>query len=121
MAQKDFLDIVDDIRAHDSSYRREAYAFIMRALDFVVRGLPSPRHVTGQQLLAGVVELAKDQFGPLAPTVFQEWGLSASHDVGAVVFHLVDAGVLGKRPEDHIEDFDGGIDLSQALQPGNHR
>jgi uncharacterized repeat protein (TIGR04138 family) len=118
MPPRDLLDIIDDIRENDPGYRREAYVFVMNALDHFVRRLPAPRHVSGQELLGGVVELAREEFGPLAPTVFEEWGLKSGTDVGQIVFSLVDAGVLGKQPEDRLEDFEGGIDLLSELQPG---
>jgi uncharacterized repeat protein (TIGR04138 family) len=118
MPQRDFLDIIDDIREGDPRYRREAYVFVMNALDRVVRELPRPRHVAGQELLAGVITLARDEFGPLAGTVFEEWGIKSGADVGQIVFALVEAGVLGKQPEDRLEDFEGDIDLARELHPG---
>jgi len=117
MPERDFLDIVDEIRERDPRYRREAYLFIMAALDRVVSGLSRPRHVSGQELLAGAVDLAREQFGPLAHTVTEEWGLATSLDVGNVVFHLVEAGLLGRQPTDSLDDFQGGIDLRHELEP----
>ena len=121
MVERDLIDVVDTIRERDPRYRRESYLFVMAALDHVVRRLSRPRHVSGQELLAGVVALAKDQFGPLAHTVLDEWGLDTSLDVGNVVFHLVEAGVLGREPTDRIEDFQGGIDIRHELEPKQHR
>jgi uncharacterized repeat protein (TIGR04138 family) len=118
MSERSFLDIVDEIREHDPRYRREAYVFVLRALDRVVSRLPKPRHVSGQELLAGAVELARDQYGPLAHTVLREWGLATSRDVGRVVFHLVEASLLGREPTDRLEDFEGGIEIGHELDPG---
>ena len=119
MAKKDLVDIIDEIRDHDDRYRREAYLFIMQSLHEVVRSLSQPRHVSGQELLGAVIEMAHQEFGPLAHTVFQEWGLKEGRDVGQVVFSLVEAGVLGKEPADNIADFEGGIDLETELQKGS--
>lgn len=118
MAKKDLVDLIDEIRESDGRYRREAYLFTMQALDQVVQGLSVRRHVSGQELLAGVIVTARQEFGPIAYTVFQEWGLKTGRDVGQIVFSLVEAGVLGKEPTDHIEDFEGGIDLDAELQKG---
>jgi uncharacterized repeat protein (TIGR04138 family) len=74
------------------------------------------RHLTGQELLEGVIGLARREFGALAPTVFQEWGLCHAEDVGVIVFQLVEAGELSARPEDSLEDF-RGPDLMRALAP----
>ena len=117
MSEPSFLDLIETIRERDPRYRREAYLFVMQALDRVVRRLPQPRHVSGQELLRGAVELARDQFGPLAYTVLREWGVAASPDVGRIVFQLVDAGLLGREPSDRLEDFEGGLELAAELAP----
>ena len=117
MIERDLIDVVDTIRDRDPRYRREGYLFVMASLDHVVRRLSRPRHVSGQELLAGAVELAREQFGPLAQTVLEEWGLKSSLDVGHVVFHLVDEGLLGREPTDRLEDFQGGIDIHDELAP----
>lgn len=114
-------DAVDRIRASDPRYRREAYGFVMVALGETVQGLPAERlahperrHLTGQELLRGVVAMARREYGPLAPMVFREWGLRTSADVGELVFQLVECGQLGARPEDRREDFHGP-DLMRLL------
>jgi uncharacterized repeat protein (TIGR04138 family) len=118
-----FWDAVDRIRDLDPRYRREAYGFVMAALSWTVHALPQERlndparrHLSGQELLRGVVALARQEFGVMAPMVFQEWGLRTSADVGALVFQLVEDGQLSAQPEDRIEDFAGGPDLLSALR-----
>ena len=51
----------------------------------------------------------------MAPTVFREWGVVSSGDVGEIVFELVGCGQLSARPEDTIEDFRAGFDLLGEL------
>ena len=123
--QTTFWDTVDRIRAERPSYRREAYGFVVAALGHVVEALPAERqadperrHLSGQELLRGTVELARREFGVMAPTVFREWGVHASTDVGEIVFQLVEAGQLSARGEDRREDFAGGLDLLRALSEG---
>ena len=120
-----FWDAVDRIRAERPSYRREAYGFVVAALGHTVESLPAERradaerrHLSGQELLRGAVELARREFGLMAPTVFREWGVHASTDVGEIVFQLVEAGQLSARGEDRREDFAGGPDLLRALSDG---
>ena len=120
-----FWDAVDRIRAERPGYRREAYGFIVAALGHTVEALPAERqadpdrrHLSGQELLRGTVELARREFGLMAPTVFREWGVQASTDVGEIVFQLVEAGQLSARGEDRREDFAGGLDLLKALTEG---
>jgi uncharacterized repeat protein (TIGR04138 family) len=124
-ADMPFWDAVDRIRSDDARYRREAYGFVMAALGWTVQALPAERladpqlrHLSGAELLRGVLALGRREFGVMAPTVFSEWGLRAGEDVGAIVFQLVGAGQLSARPEDRIEDFGGGPDLIEVLHEG---
>jgi uncharacterized repeat protein (TIGR04138 family) len=125
-SDRDFWDVVDALRERNPRYRREAYAFVVGALGVTVQSLPADRradparrHLSGRELLRGVIRLARREFGSLAPIVFQEWGVRRGEDVGAIVFELVEAGQLSARPEDTIEDFREWPDLTRALaDPG---
>lgn len=115
-------DIIDDIRSRDDRYAREAYLFVVAALGASVQELPSERqndpvrrHLSGPELLHGMVRLARQEFGALAPTVLGEWGLRRGEDAGEIVFHLVESGQLSARPEDSIDDFRIGLDLVDAV------
>lgn len=117
-----FWDTVDALRAARARYAREAYGFVVAALGATVQALPPDRladverrHLSGRELLAGVVRVAATEFGPLAPMVFREWGVRTSEDVGEIVFELVRAGQLSARPEDTLEDFRGGPELLAEL------
>jgi uncharacterized repeat protein (TIGR04138 family) len=107
-----FWDAVDGIRETESRYRREAYGFVVAALGSTVQALPPERladpalrHLTGGELLRGLVRLARQEFGVLGPTVFREWGVLTGEDVGRIVFRLVECGELSARPEDTLADF----------------
>jgi len=117
-----FRDAIDELRERGSHFAREAYVFVVAALGETVRTLPAERladaerrHLSGRELTAGVIRIAREEFGPLAPTVFREWGVCANEDIGAMVFQLVAAGQLSARPEDTIRDFQGGPDLLSTL------
>src|SRR5262245_41361399 len=110
-----FWDAVERIRERDPRYRREAYGFLLLALGATVAALPEERrqdparrHLSGPELLHGLVEVARSEFGAMAPTVFREWGLANSQDVGELVFQLVDCGQLSARPEDRRADYEIG-------------
>lgn len=117
-----FWDAVDALRSQRRRYAREAYGFVVAALGATVQALPAERredpalrHLSGGELLLGVVRLAHQEFGPLAPMVFREWGVVAGEDVGEIVFELVNCGQLSARPEDTLADFRGGVDLMGRL------
>lgn len=119
-----FWDAVDRIREGEPRYRREAYGFLLLALGATVNALPperqadpAQRHLSGHELLLGMVELARREFGPMARAVFTEWGVRGSADVGELVFQLVECGQLSARPEDSREDFQG-FDLMGMLSVG---
>ena len=117
----DFWEKVHAICERDPRFRREAYEFVMRALEHTTERVVGPRrHVSGQELLSGIVDLAREEFGDLALTVFDEWGISRSEDFGTIVFALVGEGLLGRQPDDSIHDFSGGIDVRSALMPPPH-
>jgi uncharacterized repeat protein (TIGR04138 family) len=114
----DFWERVHAILERDPRYRREAYEFVMRGLEHTTqRVVGQRRHVSGQELLRGLIDLARHDYGELAWTVFREWGVSSSEDFGTIVFHLVEDGLLGRQPDDSPADFSGGIDLKTELEP----
>ena len=125
-SEPNFWDVVDALRERDPRYRREAYGFVVGALGLTVQSLPDDRradpirrHLSGGELLAGVIRLARREFGAMAPTVFVEWGVRDGVDVGRIVFQLVEVGQLSARPEDTLDDFRGGPDLPRALGETN--
>ena len=120
-----FWDAVDRIREQEPRFRREAYGFLLLALGSTVSALPAERqadptrrHLSGPELLRGVVDLARREFGSMAPAVFTEWGVRSSADLGEIVFLLVESGQLSARPEDRREDF-LGFDLMGMLDEGS--
>jgi uncharacterized repeat protein (TIGR04138 family) len=120
MQHLNFEDVLQRIANQDSRYRREAYLFLREALDYTQKRLnqtkkDEPRHVTGQELLAGIREYALSQFGPMSKTVLNEWGLNSCADFGEMVFNMVDHGLLSKTDSDSRDDFKSGFDFDQAF------
>ena len=87
----------------------------MAGLNFTVSRLKKYRHVTGQELSEGVKDFALREFGPLAQTVLESWGIQATRDIGRVVFALIQEGLLHKNEEDCIEDFNEVYDFGTTL------
>ncbi|MCX6998440.1 MAG: hypothetical protein NTV49_15500 [Kiritimatiellaeota bacterium] len=121
MQPTDFEEALRSIREQDPRFDAEAYRFVREALDFTIKLLKKPghgpkRHVSGGELLEGLRQYALQEYGPLAQTVLGAWGVRRGEDFGALVFNLVQAGMLGKTEEDRLEDFAGGYDFEQAFR-----
>lgn len=123
-------DVLERILARDSRYHRDAYVFVREALDFTqklsgkelppakhrVGPPPVESHVSGQELLEGIRQFSLKEFGPMAITVFEEWGITACQDFGNIVFNMVETGLLSKTDKDSHEDFTGGYDFDDAFR-----
>ena len=121
MQEINFDEAVDQILAKDSRFARDAYTFVREALDFTQKSAGKEsrgtiRHVSGQELLGGIRKFALEQFGPMAATVFEEWGVKNCRDFGEIVFNMVDSGLLAKTEHDTRADFAGGYDFEGAFR-----
>ncbi|HKK73419.1 MAG TPA: Minf_1886 family protein [Candidatus Krumholzibacteria bacterium] len=97
-------------------YSPHAYEFVMQALDYTLRNLDEPRHVSGAELLDGIRRCAREEFGPMARHVLNTWGVYESRDFGAIVFDLVERGVLARTDDDDVRDFDDGFDFRTVFE-----
>jgi uncharacterized repeat protein (TIGR04138 family) len=105
----------------DGRYAPEAFGFLYESLDHAVRlagreeSEGTDRHVSGQELLAGMRVYAAELFGPLAGEVWRRWGVRETLDWGRIVFLLVDAGLLNRQDDDKIEDFKDGFEFDDVF------
>lgn len=115
-----FAEAVARICARDHRYAPEAFFFLheglMRTLKQVQDKEKKPRQISGAELSDGLRAHALEQFGPLAMTVLERWGVKTTRDFGEIVFRLLEAGLLGKTDEDKIEDFDNLFDFDTAFR-----
>jgi len=120
-------------------YHHDAYQFLFSALRHTQRklnrtsdpetGEEDDAHISGQELLEGVRDLALKQFGLMTRPVFEHWGIRTTADFGRMVFELVDRGEMRKTERDQFTDFldvydfedafgrEYDIDTSQAFLP----
>ncbi len=121
MQEINFDEAVEMILAKDSRYARDAYAFVRESLDFTQKTIGKEnrgqvRHITGQELLDGIRQFALTQFGPMAVTVLEEWGVHNSRDFGEIVFNMVEIKLLAKTEKDNRDDFNNGYDFTDAFR-----
>lgn len=121
-AEQDLLeDKIQNVRRRDRRFSRHAYYFVLDALDWTMSELGreelvgEERHVGGRELLLGIKEYASLQFGPMATLVFERWGVRRSADFGEIVFNLIDAELLSRRPTDSRLDFVDGSDFRETF------
>jgi uncharacterized repeat protein (TIGR04138 family) len=142
-----FRDELAQIIASDPRYSIDAYAFILEALNHArqqkLRGKGGNRDqdrssqparatrssssrsrnpraagdVTGRELCEAFRRLALRQFGLLASTVLNHWGVRSTSDIGEIVYNLIAAGDLEKTPKDSRADFENVFDFETALKP----
>ncbi len=110
MHEATFEEGLELILAKDPRHRRDAYLFLRDALDFTQKAIvrenrENMRHVSGQELLAGIRDFALAQFGPMAITVFEEWGIRNCRDFGEIVFNMVEAGFRLKNVSPTARSF----------------
>ncbi|MEM6911468.1 MAG: Minf_1886 family protein [Verrucomicrobiota bacterium] len=120
MQQSTFEEAVRSVSQSDPRYAEEAYLFLRDALDFTLREVKGgevaeDRHVSGPELLEGFRRYALDEFGPLARTVLEDWGLTECAQVGDLVFNLIEIGAFGKTQSDKREDFRGDYTFEAAF------
>ena len=120
MQKIDFEEAVIKIRRQDDRFDPDAYAFLREALDHT-KGTKQKKvgevgsHVACQELLYGFRDLALSEFGPMAATVLEIWGVTCCEDVGEMVFQLMDMGVFLQSDDDSEDDFKAVFSFEEAF------
>jgi uncharacterized repeat protein (TIGR04138 family) len=131
--QKAFFNLLKQ----DRRYPAEAYQFVWEALNFAQDELkmgslkvsegssPSQepagaqkaeKHVSGQQLCQATRHYALHQYGLMAKTVLNSWGIFSTSDFGELVFNLIRIGHMRKTKDDRREDFDNVYDFDTGFE-----
>ena len=123
-----------ELLRRDKRYHLDAYVFVFDALryaheqlglgkspgsieDTVVAGeTEEDRHITGQQLCEAIRQFAFKQYGGLAKSVLNHWGVQSTGDFGEIVFNLISIGQMRKTDSDRREDFDGVFNFDEAFR-----
>ena len=124
MHEANFDEGIELILLKDPRYTRDAYVFVRDALDHTKKGLSrreslamsDNEHVTVRELLEGIREYALAQFGPMAITVLEDWGVTRCEDFGEIVFNIIEAGLFSKTDPDSRTDFQNAYDFDEAFR-----
>ena len=123
MQDLEFAEIVGLICKEDPRFDRKAYDFVRQALDHTVKEVKrkqpertgKSQHVSGAELLTGIRDYALEQYGPLAKTVLNTWGVRRCSNFGDIVFNLIEYNVFSKTENDRREDFAEIYDFDEAF------
>jgi uncharacterized repeat protein (TIGR04138 family) len=126
---------ITELLRKDRRYAFQAYVFVFEALGYAQNvlkmGTETPsepvddpqsheeateRHVSGQELCEAIRQFATEQYGYLAKTVLNNWGIHCTGDFGEIVFNLIQIGQMRKTASDCREDFDDVYDFDVAFR-----
>jgi uncharacterized repeat protein (TIGR04138 family) len=108
--------IMDRIRIREPRFHEQAYLFVLSALEMCQAQLTARRHITGVELAHACRDLALERYGLTAKLVLDYWGITATADIGDIVFTLVDLGFLLSQPQDSRDEFVGVYDFDLAFE-----
>ncbi|MGE0555484.1 MAG: Minf_1886 family protein [Gemmatimonadales bacterium] len=111
-------DVLAKIREQEPRFDEGAYLFVLESIEFLQARLPLRRHVSGPELARACRDHALDQYGLMAGTVLDHWGIRSTEDLGRIVFTLVAVGLLVTQPNDRESDFDNIFDFVEAFDQG---
>ena len=123
MGSLDVNEIIALICKEDPRFDRRAYGFMREGIEHAVKELRKREaerakiscHLTGRELSEGLRFYALEQYGPLAKTVLNGWGISETIHFGDIVYNLIDYNVFTKTESDRREDFEGIFTFEDAF------
>lgn len=127
---------IQELLEEDPRFSLEAYQFVREALQYahtVLRmadddsgknpgqaansaELQGERHLTGQQLCQAIRKYALEQYGYMAKTVLNSWGIKTTGHFGDIVYNLIGIGLMKKSPQDRREDFNDVYQFDSAFR-----
>jgi len=122
-----------DLLQRDRRYHFDAYVFVFESLRYAHDKLgmgsdqkseggrdEEDQHVTGQELCEAIRQYALNQYGYMAKSVLNHWGVNETGDFGEIVFNLIEIGQMRRTEHDRREDFSNVFDFDTDLS-GNYQ
>ena len=105
----------------DGRYDQDAYIFMRFAVEYASQIYSKPTnavhsHVSAKELLEGIRQFAMHEFGPMACTVLNGWGIKRTEDFGEIVYNLIKAELFRQSKTDRKADFADGYDFDEAFR-----
>jgi len=113
--------LIGQLLDKDKRYPREAYEFILEAVNVLcgkrrdegAKGKDA--HLSGKQLSEGLRDLLIARFSCMAIDVLHNWGIYRTADFGNLVYNLIGVSLLSASSEDRQDDFDDIFDFQEAF------
>lgn len=115
-----------ELLQQDQRYHLEAYQFVREALAYAqevlqmtgtARAEEGENHITGQQLCEAIRQYSLQQYGYMAKTVLNTWGIFETGDFGEIVYNLIRIKHMKKSPSDQRDHFNDVFDFETAFDP----
>ena len=107
-----YSDTFGDIVKRDKRYAARGYALLMEVINFLSR---DGQASTDTDVLEEFRLFTLEQFGAMAYTVLDEWGIHSCRDVGNMVENLADFGRVRHTEGECTGAFDAGYDFKEAF------
>jgi uncharacterized repeat protein (TIGR04138 family) len=114
--------------ADGSPYSPQAFYFVLQGMEFakthvqheIAPDAEGVRHFDGVDISWCLHDLALLQFADKAREQLAAWGITSTDDFGAIVFLLVQAGLIRASESDRPEDFQSVFKFADEFQFGPH-
>ena len=97
---------INDFCQQSGKYAPDAYEFITSCVIDQVNNLDRVRHLSAQELVLGIKQQLRNQFGFLACDILKEWNIKRPSDIGVIVFDLINLNILCAADDDRQSDLD---------------
>lgn len=100
--------------SQNTRFDREAYIFIFHVLYLIVKR-EGNGYIPARELLDIIRTYAIGEFACLAFTVFEQWGVKTTDDIGTIVRELIDADATKIKTKYRKASFENIFDLKTAF------
>ena len=121
----EILEKINQIIAEDPRYNANAYYFLLKCLNYSFdkfkkvfidsEKAEKSKHISGEQLLQGIGEIALLDFGYMTQAVFNCWGITKTQDWGEIVYNMILRNLLSESDTDCKVDFKDVYDFVDAF------
>ena len=107
---------INEFCQHSGKFPPDAYEFITSCVIEQINNLEEIRHLSAEELLAGLKKQLQDKFGFLAGNVLDLWNIKSASDIGEIIFDLIHINILSAADDDKQSDFEINFPLTEQVR-----